>query len=373
MSATTDYKLRPSAAAVWVLCHGMPSMSAGMEGVYDDDEDTTVREEGVAFHWAAYWASQGNVVAVGTVAPNGVEVDEEMLEHVEGYLAEVRSWQGITHFEQSVHCWQIHDQCGGTTDVCNYSPSEKLVRVGDAKYGYRFVDVLNNWQLICYLVGVLNKFNLQDTDVDVEFMIYQPRSYHRDGPMRKVRMPASSLREKVNQLRVAAHAVMGTNPTCKVNKGCRNCPGRVRCPAIHAAALGELDEAHAATPHDLPFSAAEDELRLLQWGRAIIDARITGLEQQVTHSMRRGAVSRHYAMEQTAGKLVWTEGASVPIQTIANLMKVQVSKPPAHITPTQAKKLLPESLVDAYSRRAPGAFKLVPADDHLMQRIFGKK
>lgn len=369
------FKLRPSAAATWRLCHGMPRMLEGIPPDLDD-EDVEVREEGTACHWVAHELSKGVTVVVGDVAPNGVAVDDEMLVAAQSWIALVRSWgdDANPRFEQDVHCRRIHEQCGGTTDACGYSAARRVLYVGDLKYGFRFVDVRDNWQLLCYFAGVLDMYALSDLDVSVEFVIFQPRSYHRDGPVRRWRVGASELRAQVNQLAHAAERAMSaTACTVTVNDGCGRCAARYRCTAAQNAALGVLDEVHKATPHDLPFEAAEDELRRLQWARDIVDARITGLESQVLHGMmRKGSISKHFDLEAKSGREVWKEGQVEQAQAVAALFGVNITKPAQVITPTQAKAKLPAFVVSMFSHRPKGAFKLVPSDASKWARIFGK-
>lgn len=374
--APREYKLRPSGASTWVRCHGQPRMLAQLPIVFED-EDTEVREEGTACHWVAHEASQGRFHPVSTMTPNGVSVDEEMLDAVDMYLSTVRAWPADARplFEHPVHCKRIHEECGGVTDVCGYSPSTRTLYVGDLKYGYRFVDVVNNWQLLCYFAGVLDLYGLNDLHTEVVFVIVQPRSYHRDGPIRQWRVSASDLRGLINQLRFAADAALGVNsrPQLTVNDGCSRCAARYTCTAAQNAALGALDEAHDATPHDLPFPAAEQELRRLQWAQSIVEARITGLESQITHGMRHGAVSKYFALEAKIGREVWKEGMAEQAALAAQLMGVSITKPAQLITPTQAKAKMPPDIVSMYSHRPRGAFKLVPFDGEKMRRIFGKK
>lgn len=367
-----NYRLRPSAAAVWVLCAGHLKLSEGQEGFYADDEDTTVREEGIGAHWVAHETAQGRPPSIDTVTPNGVVVDDEMVEAVALYLGAIRAWPVPALFEHPVRCVLVHEECGGTTDACAYDPVTRTVYVADFKYGYRWVDAVRNWQLICYLAGVLNAYGLRLEDVTVVFMIVQPRAYGSEA-VRTWRVMGVDLLPQIAQLQCAALAALGEEPLCTVNDGCGSCAGRHRCKTLRQGGAKATDEQHLATPHDLPFAAAEDELRRLQWAERVVQARITGLEQQVLHGMRRGQISRHYGMQQKAGRLVWKEGAAPIVENVAKLYGVNINKSQTLITPTQAKEKLPDDVVAMYSHRPTGSMKLVPADGHLMAAIFGKK
>lgn len=340
----------------------------------DDDEDETVREEGTACHWSAHQnVISGQRVPVGHMAPNNVPISEEMHDAHDMYFSAVREW-GVSqaYFELPVICRRISQFCGGTLDVGAYDPERKTIFVGDLKFGFRFVDVRNNWQLLCYAVGLQDYFGIaSDVDLWFDFLIVQPRSYHREGPVRRWKVHATEIRPLINQLTNAASLAMSHNPSCYVNNGCNRCPGRSRCVTLQNAALGALEDSHLATPHDLPFLAAEDELRRLRAARAYIEARITGLEQQVTYGMRKGSASRHFALEQEAGRLIWKEGAEAIISNIAKLYGVEINTNKI-ITPTQAMKKLPPAFVAQHAHRPMGGVKLVNIESSKVGRKLGK-
>jgi len=368
----TNWRLRPSAAAVWVICPGMLRMSAG---VVFDDADPTVREEGTACHLAAHNQCIGQPVAVGTIAPNGVEIDGDMLEACGLYQSAIAAWPTAAprYFETPTHCADIHPECGGTPDVFAWCPVTRTIYLGDLKYGYRPVHAYANWQLLCYVSGVMRHFGLQAHDVErVEFMIVQPRAYGRD-PVQSAVMPMHEVLQYWETLRNAALQAVALDSVCVTNSACLDCEGRHQCPALRSAALRVLDAAHAATPEALPFAAAENELRVLTWARGIVDARISGLEQQVKHGMTNGQRAMHWDLEPSTARLRWRDGVAEQVRAIGKLTGANIEKPSELITPTQAKKLLGENLVNMLAERPPGALKLVPSDAQKWARIFGDK
>lgn len=372
LALPSNFKLRPSAAGTWVKCAGAPSLSIGAPAWVDDDEDQVVREDGTACHWLAHQLSQGIKVQLGALAPNGVAVDEEMFEAVEMYFEAIRRWGVEAYFELPVVCRRVSLECGGTVDVGAYCPTRRTIFVGDLKYGFRFVDVVRNWQLLCYFTGMQDHVRIfSDVDLWVEFLIVQPRSYHRDGPVRTWRVHATELRAYINILTNAAERALQLTPPCTVNPGCKRCPGRTLCDTARNSGLEGIETSFDAIPHALPFAAAEDELRRLQAAKDIIEARITGLEQQVIHGMRTGQSSARYAMESTPGRKVWTEEGRAIIQNIATLYGADITKD-SLITPTQAAKKLPAVFIDKYSHRPGGAMKLVPIETSRIARQLGK-
>lgn len=367
--------LRPSAAHIWRHCAGYASLASALPDWALDDEDTEVREEGTACHWSAHQHTvQGARVPLDTIAPNGVAITEEMHDAHDMYFDAVRGW-GVqqAYFELGVQCKRVHEQCQGTLDVGAYDPQANVIFIGDLKFGYRFVDVYDNWQLLCYAVGLQHKLGiLTDVGLTFEFLIVQPRSYHRDGPVRRWRVSAVDVRAQINILHNAAERALAANPMCTINQGCNRCDGRSKCETLQAAGLDGVDLSYSATPHELPFAAAEDELRRMQRARAILDARVTGLEAQVMHGMRTGQASRHYAMEASIGRRAWKdEHARATIINVATLLGVSITEEKI-LTPTQAEKKLPAALVAANSQRPAGSMRLVPIETSRQHRALTK-
>lgn len=335
-------------------------------GVVLDDTDTTVREEGTACHWAAHQIFTGHPVREGDVAPNGVAIDAEMLDAVEVYRAAIAAWptDAVRYFEEPVHCAAIHPECGGTPDVFAWDAPSATLYVGDLKYGYRPVQAERNLQLMCYVAGVASRFAVFPRRVVL--MICQPRG----GGVRQAEHTPQDVHAVWEELRAAAELAVQPDAPLRINPGCAQCAGRHQCPALQTAALDVMDASMGGTPDHLPFPAAENELRLLQRARDIVDARISGLEQQVQHEMKRGAASRWFEMRPGQSRLKWREGSEQIVRAMARLMGVSIEKPAQLVTPTQAKKLLGENLVAMHAERQPGALKLAPFDASKWARKF---
>lgn len=369
----SDFHLRPSKAATWVQCPGSVKLSEPGQDTYDEEDDE-VREEGTACHWLAHQRALGINHPVGSMAPNNIAITDEMHEACDVYFDAIRGW-GVpsAFFEYTVRCPRIHAMCGGTMDVGAWNPQTRTIYIGDLKFGYRFVDVWENVQLICYYTGLEAALGLEsDLDTWVEFLIVQPRSYHKDGPVHRWRVRAYELRALVNILHMAAEDALSDSPKCKVNPGCMRCEGRVRCETARQAGLAVTNASFDAMPHNLPFAAAEQELRVLRASRDIVDARITALEQQVAHGIKSGQSSRFFELTQPMGRKVWKEGSEAQIHNLSMLYGIPLTKETL-ITPTQAEKKIPPSIVAALSHRQPGALKLTPFDGSKMLRKFNSK
>lgn len=370
--------LPPSSAHAWVVCAMWPTMNAR----YPELEQGAEAMEGTAAHWVFEEMLFNRPIAEGMTAPNGVSVTEEMLEGGEVYAAAVseayQSLASVSHYfiERRVMIPRVHENNWGTPDtwIFGYNPTSgraKLV-VLDYKFGHEFIEVFENWQLIDYTCGLLDELGidgLADQITDVEFVVVQPRSYHRDGPVRTWRTKAVDLRGHFNKLRYAADAAHVPAPVATPSSACKHCPGRHACEALQRSAYEAADLAFHSAPLEMTPEAAGLELRMLLRAQARLAARISGHAEQIEHSLRTGGRNPYFQLEQTLGRLGWAR----PVQEILELGKLcgaDLSKPQA-ITPTQAKKLIDPALVDLYSERGNAGLKLEPANNSQARKVFG--
>ena len=149
--------IAPSSLDRIVACPGSVYLSSLMPAQPERPEAT----EGDAAHWVAMRIALGEVVKKGETAPNGVLVDSEMIEGGETYADALDYLPGIA--EKTVTITAIHhSQCFGTPDFFQYAPNTHTLRVTDYKYGFRYVEVYENWQLMAYASGVMEFLGLSD-------------------------------------------------------------------------------------------------------------------------------------------------------------------------------------------------------------------
>lgn len=373
MTELFHFPLSASAAARWVACAGSVNLCA----LYPS-EDTPKSLEGTAAHWVASEALAGITVPFGAIAPNGIEVTEEMLDgadmYAENVLAVARTG-GQLHVEKTMGCHSIHSDCGGTPDAWHHDSG--IITVWDYKFGHGFVDVYENLQLIVYASGILDQLGVKNgSGVDDQFFtfrfrIVQPRNYHRDGPIREWVVKASELRAHFNILRAAAKkAWLRTDAQCTPNAECEYCSASHVCEALQQTGFKGMDYASGSTPLVLSNAALGTELTLLNHYLARLEARKTGLEEMAASEIKAGRIVPGFTLNSTVGRLGWTKPVDEVI-ALGQMMGVDVSKPGV-ITPTQAiKKGLPDTLVAGYAARAAGGLKLTATDESKARRIFG--
>jgi hypothetical protein len=368
MSETSPFLLRASQAHQWVRCNAYNRMIRDMP----DIGDPTVREEGLAFHWAALMVWLGHAMPVGTLAPNKVAIDDDMLDSIDAYIDRIKTWGGAPRLEFTVGAPRIHRQCGGQTDVFTFNMRDMHLHVGDAKYGYRFVSPYENWQLLVYVCGLLDYLQIvDDREVKVSMHIFQPRAYRNGGPWHTWTVNASHLRAYFNTLRNAADSALGDRATCQTGPHCTNCNARLNCDAFDAAVENALEVCGEPINNDITPGRIDGELLRVERALDILEARQAALTARAEMFMRQGKQLQHYELQGGAGRLAWKPDVLPALQSLAEAKKITLftQKP---ITPTQAKKLLDPALVDALSDRPNGKLKVQRAMQDRAARVFGE-
>lgn len=364
------HTLRPSTAATWMVCYGYAAMRAAYPEL-PEEADNDVREDGTACHWLAEQEWGGNHVPVGTMSPNQRIITQEMHNAVADYFVVLRSWGGQALLEHQVPMDRIYPGMTGTVDAHANNTATRTLHVGDLKYGFRFVEVIENWQLLCYAIGLIVYYQLP-ADYKIVLHIIQPRSFHRAGPRRSWTTTAGEVMGTyLPQLQHAAREAMGPAPACTPNPGCVDCPGRHACMALQNAAHTSLEVAYSATPHNLPSAALGNELSRLKVAAKHLEARITGLETDVESRLRKGQVVIGWTLAPSFAREAWKEGAESQLLTLASqYYGVDLAQPRKLVTPAEARRRFPETLVAQFTHKPSTGVKLVKTDKNEARRIF---
>jgi hypothetical protein len=364
--------LAPSSASRWGPggCAGSPDMEAR----YPEDQDSPEAREGTAAHFYVTEALSGRTVAIGSLAPNGYPVNQEMIEAGYDFIRDVQDTvkavnNGILKIETRVFAAStVHPQNWGTPDAYLCEKFRRTLHVWDYKYGHRYVDAFNNWQLINYCAAILESEGVPVEDWPhwkITVTIAQPRNYHPDGPLREWFFNGAQLVEKVAQLRAAAYAAREPGAALTTGEHCRDCLARHACPALQRVAMALVDMSLSGQPVDLPPLALGIELRVIRAAMKRLGARATGLEEAALVAARNGVDIPHWRAEYSKGREKWRDTTPISeLVTLGEIYGVDLLKPPAAITPTQARKAgIDTEIVKAYSETPRGAMSLVPFDD----------
>lgn len=366
----------PSASSRRVQCPGSTRAEEGRP-----ETDRTAAEEGTAAHFAASEMLAGNVVAEGQIAPNGLVLTEEMLDGAEVYDANVRGVLrevGLTpeqgHIEKPLPIHRIHPLSFGTPDfwIAWWVGAVLHIALWDFKFGYRFVDAYENWQAIEYLAGILALFpDVPDTRVVCTVRIVQPRSYHRDGPVRTWEVRAVDIRAHINVASNAAHAALNPDAPFKTGPECAECKARAACPTFLRSTNNAIDESTRDQPFDLPPAALSAQLRVVRAALKRLQACDVALSEQVQAHNRAGVIVPGWTVETGGGRLRW----SAPVETIIGAGKVlglDLTKTTQVVTPTQAEaRGFPLAHFRDYTTSTRGAPVVVPDDGSRAARVFG--
>ena len=228
--------------------------------------------------------------------------------------------------------------------------------------------------MIEYASGILDKIGIDgvgDQNLNVTLHIIQPRSFHRLR-IRSWRVKASDLRPYFNTLETAEYEAMQDTTLCKPNPECAYCLGRHACEALQRSALTSADVAELNTPFNLSPSSLGNELRYLRRTAELLDARITGLQEQATATIKQGQRVPFFKLESNPGGKRW-KVSNEEIAALGELLGHDLKKPVQVVTPNQAIKAgVPEDIIKQYVEIKPGAFKLELDNGDAARKVFHK-
>src|SRR5579863_10074613 len=163
--------LSPSHAPRRMACPGSYKLESQ---VPKDSSDYA--QEGILAHKIA-----ADILRYGEYTLSDNTGTEEMFEGAKLYEGFVRSTitEYPIHIEELLDISSIHPDCRGTPDAWGRRNLFEL-HVFDYKFGHSFVEVYENWQLIEYAAGILQKLGIdgiKDQNTFVNMHIIQPRSF----------------------------------------------------------------------------------------------------------------------------------------------------------------------------------------------------
>ena len=369
MAQSDHALLAPSSAARTHQCPGSVRMAQQFP-----KPPTPESMEGDAAHWVAAQMVAGVAVNANDVAPNGIVVNDDMLEGGELWMNHIngRNHPLTGDIETRLPPSQyLHPDNWGTPDHATIAPG--IIYIDDYKYGHKYIDVFRNWQLMNYAELYLSHLGVngdRDQYIDVCMTIVQPRCYHKDGPIRSWTIKACELRPYVNILRSKFEEALSPNPPCYTGPECEYCPARHACPALAASASNAMQMAYESTPLTMTPQAIGLEIRMLRRAQGQLKARLTGLEEQALSLMTKGAHVPYCRLDRGQARTIWKNPQEA--RYMAELMGVKIDKPDV-MTPKQAIKAgLDPDIVAVYSITPPGTVSLESDDGTYAAKIFTK-
>lgn len=364
-------RVMPSKLALTVPCPG--SLQLQERGV--PAPMTREQAEGELAHTVARKYAQGfaNEWPVGrrvTAGEHEFEIDEDMVDGAYLYAEEA---QRNGRFEQPLTIPDL-PECFGTPDWWRVldEPGIRQLKVVEYKYGHRYVEAFQLYQAIAYAMGVVRFLNLP-MDFPVCITVVQPRCYSAP-PVREWKTTVEEIYQIVSQV-IAPRTTwaLTADPPTYTGKHCLDCAARHQCRSLAIENASIVDFSGTAETQDLSHEAIGQELRILKEAMKRLEARYTGLYEHASALARNGKTISHWHMEAGNGRLQWLEGVNKQqIAAMGDLMGVNVRKPMALLTPTQAKSAgIDEAVLKSYAHRPRGPMRLVPDDTTRTRKIFG--
>lgn len=374
MSQSDHAPFAPSGLARVVACPGSFNLirNARAAGLTLDEDDTDASREGTAAHEvAARLVQHGELMPVGSLTSNGVAVTEEMIEGAELWADTVAPYLNRDmppRIEQHIECLVIHRDCHGTPDFV-HGPDHGTLYVADYKFGHRHVEAFENWQLIAYAIGSMVSYL---PTCRVVLQIVQPRSYHRDGPVREWVIDGEQLRNYATTLSQHCYAALEPDAACKTGTQCYCCPARHVCEAALHAEQAAQYLSGGTIPLDASTQAKAVRLRQVRHALDHLKQMESGLSEDLSAAARRGETVPGFTLKAGSGREKWTHEVT-EVVALGLAMGIDISKPGC-ITPNQARKAgLSPDIVAAYSERSAGEVKLVEDDGTAVRQIFAAR
>jgi hypothetical protein len=350
-----------------VACPG----SLGMERNAPSRQESDDAREGTAAHWVAEMVLKGEapdtVSLIDRFAPNKVCITAEMVEYVDTYVDHIRGRGRGFWVEQEVEYPLSPDiMVKGTLDSCTVDGD--TLYVDDLKYGYRLVDPVDNWQLTAYAIGAAIAFKIQPKFIVMS--IVQPRPYSPSGKIRSWTISLDELNTRFEYLRQAAIGASQPGAPLVTGSQCQYCNAFLECPAAQRAGMNAVDVVMAGSNDVLSPQATSMELTNLYRAKAVIDARLAGMEESTKEKIRSGVTIPGWTVERSLGNTRWNDGLDPAMLEL--LFGIPVTEPKM-ITPAAAKKKgVAEVTIKAFTHRPDNGFKLVPIDvDRKAKEMFG--
>lgn len=365
--------VQPSGLHLTMACAASLLLQLMAEPVPPTEEEL----EGQAAHWHALQWGCGNRMEVGTLfkaVGKDWTVDTDMVAGAKLYAREA-IFHNEARFETAVACHDVHPQCWGTPDYYRWMPEANMLKVVDYKYGHRYVDAFENWQLIAYAVGVIRQLNIPMTAM-VKLVIVQPRCYFgNDGYGYEWTTTVTKLFEYIARVAIQVSVALAPGAQAHTGKHCLDCDARHLCTTLQQNGMHIAEYAGTGEAVNLSIAALGTEARIVQDAYDILKARLEGLKTQIEFHADKGIQVPYWTMAPGRALLKWNEGITVDdIRMLGLAAGVDTIHPPKPITATQAidAGVAPE-IVKEYATRGPTGKTLKPESNTLARKVFGAK
>ena len=294
-------KLSASGSHRWLNCPGSVKAESDVP-----DSTSSFAQEGTCAHEVSDLCLR-NVTSADTYLGQtieGVKVDSEMVEHVQGYVDFVRSFEGELFPEQQVDFSPWVPNGFGTSDAIVIAPDK--VHVIDLKYGKGIsVDAQNNSQGMLYCLGVYNDYGylLDDQDTFV-IHIYQPRTSN----FSEWEITLKDLLKWGEWVKLQADLALSKDAErVPGDKQCQFCKVKSDCKALfnytQNIIMAEFDDIEAL---ENPDKLSSDQKRLVIQNKALIESWLKSVESSVMALLLDGGKFAGFKLVEGRSNRKWS-------------------------------------------------------------------
>jgi len=353
--------LTPSSAARRIACPG--SRLLEQQFPKRNQEISKHIEEGIKAHKIAM-----RVLTGAPIVESEYFLNTEMYDHALFFKKTVQEKINGSinpdYIETTLDLSMIHQGMTGRPDYFHIDIDNGTVYIFEYKYGFKNVETYENWQLIEYAYGIFQ--HIEPPCFNVVFVVVQPRI---SNSVKEWRISLLELYTYFQTMTQKEKQSLEPNAPCIPNPECMYCSARFNCAALQAFSLPLIDYARSNIVNNLTPEALSNELQFLREARDLLDARITGLEEEATYLIKSGKRVPSFILQESRGSLNWSRSVE-EIIALGELLEIDLKKPQEVITPKQAIKAgLDDKLISLYAQYKPGNLKLVLQKD-IARKVF---
>lgn len=381
----------PSSAGIWGKpggCSGWVIMSQQTPVLNETTQSTlegeTSHEVGAALIKTMAHRGSSSINKddyINKKSSNGIIIDDAMFSGALMYADDVNEIMRKTGVfggeylgvEKRLTMPAIHDLSFGTIDSCIFDQRNGELYLWDYKFGFVMVEAFENWQLLNYLAGLIDLYNISghaDQHITVHFRIAQPRAYHYQGSIREWSANLAELRGYFNILKANAEKSLSNDSELNTGSHCKFCDCRYNCPAASKAGFNLFEVTEKPVPQQLSIEQLSVQLALVKRALEQLSSLEIGYEEQITHMIKNGTLVPGWLLENGKGRETW-RGSTNEVIILGDLLGHDLRKPDNVITPNQARKLgIDPAIIKEYSHIPNTGLKLIRDNGNRARQYF---
>jgi hypothetical protein len=364
-------KLKASSAHVWAVIDGCPGSIKISEKI--PYVPSPYADEGTTAHNIAAQMVKEHLggQTILRTADTYKSIPDEMFYGARIYatdiipVARMVGPTGEIGIEKKLPCPDIHPDMKCIPDAFILNKNAGHLYLWEFKYGFTPVNAFQNPQLICNTSAIGSFFNLDDQKITVHARVIQPRGYKGEAIDEWV-FPLSDIRGPINIYRENARIALGEDSYTRSGPHCKNCNARTICKAAMDCGMSIFEEIGKPIPDNMTDEALGFFYALILRAKEQIKCLESGIEMEVKNRLNRGIFVPGASYKPMVGRLEWVRPAA-QVVAMGDLMGVNLRKEMEVITPTQAKNILDEKIIEKFTKRESKGFNLITDSEALLK------